>query len=156
MKVEGGWDVLAPRHRVWSVLRDPLQTAPLVPGAEIVETLAENRWRVRARLPLGILKPTLNADLERTEERPPEHAALRADGKGLGFTLQMETAFTLTGDERTTHVAWAADIALGGRLGALGERVLRPLVEHQVVAMLRRLEAELAESPEGERQRRPH
>jgi carbon monoxide dehydrogenase subunit G len=125
-------------------MSDPLQTAPLVPGVDVLETLGADRWRVRVRLPLGLFRPTLNVELERTEEKPPEYAVHRAVGKGLGVTMQVESTFTLTGDDQATHVAWSADIAVGGRLGTLGERVLRPLVEHQVVGTLKRLEAQLA------------
>jgi carbon monoxide dehydrogenase subunit G len=91
---------------------------------------------------LGGLKMTIN--FEKLEERPPGFASMRAKGTGVGALLDMKTSFTLSEAEGGTSMAWEADVKIAGPVGAMGQRVLQPIVNQQVGLVLTALEQRVA------------
>ena len=97
-------------------------------------------------MPLGLggLKMTMN--FERLEEREPEFASMRAKGQGVGALMDMKTSFTLSEADGGTSMAWEADVKIAGPVGAMGQRVLQPIVNQQVSQVLEALEKRVAEA----------
>jgi carbon monoxide dehydrogenase subunit G len=114
--------------------------AKLMPGVESFEIVDEKHWTAKVKVPLGLggLKMTMN--FEKLEERPPEFASMRAKGQGVGALMDMKTSFTLSETEGRTSMAWEADVKIAGPVGAMGQRVLQPIVNQQVSEVLGALE----------------
>ena len=146
MKVEGTKELPATREVVWEVINDPAQMASLMPGVESFEIIDERHWTAKVKVPLGLggLKMTMN--FEKLEERPPEFASMNAKGTGVGAMMNMTTSFTLTESEGGTSMAWAADVKIAGPVGAMGQRVLQPIVNQQVGNVLTALEQRVSAS----------
>jgi carbon monoxide dehydrogenase subunit G len=143
--VSGTKELAAPRETVWSVINDPSEMAKLMPGVESFEVHDATRWTAKVKVPLGLggLKMTMN--FERLEERAPEFASMRAKGQGVGALMDMTTSFTLSeADGGGTSMAWEADVKIAGPVGAMGQRVLQPIVNQQVAQVLEALEARVA------------
>jgi hypothetical protein len=144
--VSGTKELAAPREAVWGVINEPAEMAKLMPGVESFEILDEKHWTAKVKVPLGLggLKMTMN--FERLEEREPEFASMRAKGQGVGALMDMTTSFTLS--ERDggggTSMAWEADVKIAGPVGAMGQRVLQPIVNQQVSQVLAALEQRVA------------
>jgi len=80
----------------------------------------------------------------------------------VGALLDLETSFRLRADgaggaagatgagvaaaEHRTAMDWEAEVIIGGPIGKMGETVLRPVVDRQVVAVLAALERQVAEA----------
>ena len=144
MKVEGTRSFAAPRATVWEVLNSPERMAKLMPGVESFEITDEKHWTAKVKVPLGLggLKMTMN--FERLEEREPEFASMRAKGQGVGALMDMTTSFTLSEADGGTSMAWEADVKIAGPVGAMGQRVLQPIVTQQVGQVLEALEQRVA------------
>jgi 2-furoyl-CoA dehydrogenase large subunit len=140
MKVEGVKELPASRDVVWAVINDPGEMAGLMPGVESFEIVDDRHWNAKVKVPLGLggLKMTMN--FEKLEERPPEFASLNAKGTGVGAMMNMTTSFTLSESEGGTSMAWEADVRIAGPVGAMGQRVLQPIVNQQVGNVLTALE----------------
>jgi carbon monoxide dehydrogenase subunit G len=83
----------------------------------------------------------MTIDFEKTEEREPDFAALRAKGTGVGALLSMQTSFQLAEcDGGNTSMHWEADVRLGGQVASMGLRVLQPIVNQQVGSVLEALD----------------
>jgi uncharacterized protein len=138
--VSGTKELAASRETVWSVINEPAEMAKLMPGVESFEVHDDRHWTAKVKVPLGLggLKMTMN--FERLEEREPEFASMRAKGQGVGALLDMKTSFTLSENEGTTSMAWEADVKIAGPVGAMGQRVLQPIVNQQVSQVLAALE----------------
>jgi len=95
-------------------------------------------------LGLGGLKMTMN--FEKLEEREPEFASMRAKGQGVGALMDMTTSFTLADDAGATSMVWEADVKIAGPVGAMGQRVLQPIVNQQVSQVLGALEQRVTDS----------
>lgn len=143
MKVEGTTSFAAPRQTVWDVLNDPAQMAKTMPNVESFDILDERRWRanVSVRLGLGALKLAINFD--KTEERAPEFARLHAKGQGVGALLSMDTQFELAEAGGGTEMRWEADVQIAGPVGAMGQRVIQPIVNQQVKQVLAALDKQV-------------
>jgi len=150
MKVEGNRTFAASRDVVWSVLNDPAQMAKTMPNVESFEVQDERHWtaNVSVRLGLGSLKMSINFD--KTEERPPEYAKLSAKGQGVGALLSMETQFELADAGSSTDMHWQADVQIAGPVGAMGQRVIQPIVNSQVKQVLAALEKQVDAAARGD------
>jgi carbon monoxide dehydrogenase subunit G len=91
----------------------------------------------------------MTMNFEKLEERPPEFSSLNAKGTGVGAMMNMTTSFTLTETEGGTSMAWEADVKIAGPVGAMGQRVLQPIVNQQVGHVLTALEQRVSASASG-------
>ena len=146
MIVSGTKELPAPRATVWSVINDPQEMAKLMPGVESFEVTDDRHWTAKVKVPLGLggLKMTIN--FERLEEREGEFAAMRAKGQGVGALMDMTTSFTLADAGAATSMDWEADVKIAGPVGAMGQRVLQPIVNQQVEQVLGALEVRVTEA----------
>jgi carbon monoxide dehydrogenase subunit G len=146
--VSGTKELAAARETVWGVISEPAEMAKLMPGVESFDVTDERHWTAKMKVPLGLggLKMTIN--FEKLEERPPEFASMRAKGTGVGALMDMTTSFTLTEAGDTTSMAWEADVKIAGPVGAMGQRVLQPIVNQQVTQVLSALEQRVAAAGE--------
>jgi uncharacterized protein len=144
MKVEGTRRYEAPRERVWEVLNDPAEMAGLMPGVENFEIVDDTHWKAKVKVPLGLGSMKMSIDFEETESRPPEHASLHAQGKGVGAIMSMETQFDLSEDGGATEMRWQADVRILGQVASMGQRVVQPIVNQQVENVLNALDARVA------------
>ena len=85
----------------------------------------------------------MTMNFEKLEERPPEFASIRAKGQGVGALMDMTTSFTLSEAGEGTSMAWEADVKIAGPVGAMGQRVLQPIVNQQVKNVLAALEKQV-------------
>ncbi|MCP9485008.1 MAG: SRPBCC domain-containing protein [Gaiellaceae bacterium MAG52_C11] len=143
MKVGGTKELAAPRETVWKVLNDPAQMAQLMPGVEGFDVTDERRWQAKVKIPLGLGGLRMTIDFEKVEEREPEFAQLNAKGNGVGAMLNMKTQFHLSGDGGHTSMRWEADVKIAGAVGAMGQRVLQPIINQQVGNVLAALERQV-------------
>jgi carbon monoxide dehydrogenase subunit G len=144
--VSGTKELAAPREKVWQVINDPAEMAKLMPGVESFEITDATHWTAKVKVPLGLggLKMTMN--FEKLEERPPEFASMRAKGQGVGALMDMTTSFTLSEAGEGTSMAWEADVKIAGPVGAMGQRVLQPIVNQQVQQVLGALEERVGQA----------
>lgn len=149
MKVEGVKALTAPRDVVWAVVNDPEQMAKLMPGVESFEVADDRHWQAKVKIPLGLGGLRMTIAFEKLEERAPEFASLSAKGNGVGALLNMTTAFTLSEDGETTSMKWEADVRIAGPVGAMGQRVLHPIVNQQVGNVLAALEKQVVAAAAG-------
>jgi carbon monoxide dehydrogenase subunit G len=149
VKVSGEKSFEAPRSVVWNVLNTPARMANLMPGIESFDVEDDRHWSARVKVPLGLGAIPISFSFEKTEEREPEYARLAAKGKGVGAIVSMDTQFHLSEDGGGTAMKWEADVSIAGPVGAMGQRVLQPIVNQQVSNVLSALEAQIREAAGG-------
>jgi carbon monoxide dehydrogenase subunit G len=102
------------------------------------------------KIPLGLGGLKMKVDMEKVEERAPEHASLSIKGKGVGAMMSMQTSFDLSdADGAGTLMKWAADVKIAGPVGSMGQRVIQPIVNQQVSHVLAALEREVQNAVAG-------
>jgi uncharacterized protein len=146
VNVSGEREFAAPRDAVWRVLNDPASMARTMPGVESFDVHDDKRWTANVKIPLGLGGLKMKVDMEKIDEREPEHAALQIKGNGVGAMLSMTTSFDLAENGGSTLMKWAADVKIAGPVGSMGQRVLQPIVNQQVQHVLAALDREVQSS----------
>jgi carbon monoxide dehydrogenase subunit G len=141
VKVEGERAFEAPREVLWEIMNDPAKMAALMPGVQSFSNKDERNWTANVKVPLGLGSLAMTVDFEQTEVRAPEYSRLHAKGNGVGAIMNMQTSFTLEPVDGGTKMLWNAEVSLLGPVGAMGQRVLQPIVKQQVNQVLGALEA---------------
>ena len=151
MNVQGDRIFAAPRAIVWQVLNDPSAMASTMPGVESFDVHADGRWTANVKIPLGLGGLKMKVDMEKTEERELEYAAMQIKGQGVGAMMNMLTKFELGDDAGGTKMHWSAEVKIAGPVGSMGQRVLQPIVNQQVQHVLGALEKQIqaAQSAQG-------
>jgi carbon monoxide dehydrogenase subunit G len=140
VQIEGERRFGAPPDAVYRALTDPDELAAAFPAIERIEAAADE-WTVVARPGIGGLRLKISVRLE--EERPPEHARLRAWGKSLGGRLSVDSSFELTPDGEGARMRWQAEVTAAGLLSALGSQGLAGAATHQADRALAKLDERL-------------
>ncbi|MFN0155099.1 MAG: CoxG family protein [Gaiella sp.] len=147
MNVNGTKELSASREVVWSVINDPAKMAGLMPGVESLDIQDDRHWTAKVKVPLGLGGLKMTIKFEKIEERPIEFAKLHAKGQGVGALMDMTTSFTLAEREGgTTTMDWEAEVKIAGPVGAMGQRVLQPIITQQVGNVLAALEKQVSEA----------
>jgi len=141
----------APRADVWAVLNDPASMAKTMPGVESFDVHDERRWTANVKIPLGLGGLKMKVDMEKTEEREPEFAAMSIKGQGVGAMMNMQTKFDLSDEGAGTKMKWSADVKIAGPVGSMGQRVLQPIVNQQVQHVLGALDLQVQEALAGKK-----
>jgi carbon monoxide dehydrogenase subunit G len=144
--VEGERTFDAPRATVWEVLNDPASMAKTMPGVQSFDVHDADRWTANVKIPLGLGGLKMKVDMEKTDEREPEHAVMHIKGQGVGAMLNMQTSFDLSEAAGGTAMAWSADVKIAGPVGSMGQRVLQPIVNQQVSAVLTALDVQIQDA----------
>ena len=143
MIVEGERTFDAPRATVWKVLNDPASMAATMPGVEGFDIHDDRRWTANVKIPLGLGGLKMKIDMNKTEERELEYAAMQIKGQGVGAMMNMVTTFELSDDGPGTKMKWSADVKIAGPVGSMGQRVLQPIVNQQVQHVLSALDTQV-------------
>ena len=152
MNVEGERTFAAPRATVWKVLNDPASMAKTMPGVESFDVHDDKRWTANVKIPLGLGGLKMKINMEKTDERELEHAAMHIKGQGVGAMMNMETKFDLSdADGGGTAMKWAAEVKLAGPVASMGQRVLQPIVNQQVQHVLGALDLQVQEALAGKK-----
>ena len=117
--------------------------AELMPGVQSFEIQDPTHWSAKVKVPLGLGSLAMTIDFEKTEEREGEFSSLHAKGNGVGAMMNMQTSFTLEELDEGTKMLWAADVSIAGPVGAMGQRVLQPIVKQQVNQVLAALDKQV-------------
>jgi uncharacterized protein len=133
-------------------LNDPASMAKTMPGVESFDIHDDKRWTANVKIPLGLGGLKMKVDMEKTEEREPEFAAMSIKGQGVGAMMNMQTKFDLS-DEGAggTKMKWSADVKIAGPVGSMGQRVLQPIVNQQVQHVLGALDVQVQEALAGKK-----
>jgi carbon monoxide dehydrogenase subunit G len=131
----------APLDRVWSLLMDVPRVASCVPGVEAVTPLGADRYAGRFRVSIGPVKLALDGQLELTgRDDRAGRAVMRASGTDshLGGSVSAVVELQLTAGERTTVVI-DSDVQILGRIGELGQPLIRRKADDIMSAFARNL-----------------
>ena len=146
MNVNGERTFDAPRAIVWKVLNDPAAMAATMPGVESFDVHDDKRWTANVKIPLGLGGLKMKVDMEKTEEREPEFAAMSIKGHGVGAMMNMQTKFELSDTQGGTKMHYDAEVKIAGPVGSMGQRVLQPIVNQQVQHVLGALDLQVQEA----------
>ncbi|MFL6201905.1 MAG: SRPBCC family protein [Thermoanaerobaculia bacterium] len=150
MKIQGTHTFEAPRERVWRALLDPAVLARTLPGCEKLERVGENDYQGVLNVQVGPVKGQFQGTLVLTDVRPLEGYHMKLDGKGPAGFMSGEGDLKLTDAGGSTALAYDIDSQVGGRVAAVGQRLLESSAKSITRQGLEGLARELAAMGETE------
>ena len=147
MNVAGEFSVNAPRAAVFEAIRDPKSFISLVDGIRDLKEIDPTHYQAVFETKIAYLNFKFNVSVEVTKLEVGEIAA-KIEGTPLGvvgrLTATTSTVLTEVGDE--TKVAYSVDAALAGKLGSMGQPVMRSKAKDLEKVFVSRLRERFAQA----------
>src|SRR5438093_4946310 len=124
MKLEGSYEVPAPRQTVWDAFLDPARLKQAIPGCEKLEAIGPDEYKATMKVGVGGVKGTFEGKVRLTEKKPPESYKMAVEGSGGPGFIRGETLIKLSDADNGTRVAYSADVQVGGLIASVGQRML--------------------------------
>jgi carbon monoxide dehydrogenase subunit G len=146
MNVSGEFTIKAPREEVFNTLRDASSFVRFVDGVHDLKEIDANRYEAVFETKVAYMKFKFNVTVELTRIEAPGVIEARIEGTPLGIvgrlTAKSTTTLTEAGDE--TKVVYAVESTLAGKLGSIGQPVLRAKAKDMEKIFANRLRAHFA------------
>jgi carbon monoxide dehydrogenase subunit G len=127
MKFTGDISVPAPRDAVYAKVRDARFCASCVEGVQELNEIDPDHYTAVLETKVAYLKFKFNVAVEVVRADPPREIEAKIEGTPLGIVGRL-TARSLTRLEEEgggTKISYEIEAALTGKLGSLGQPVLR-------------------------------
>jgi hypothetical protein len=124
MKVEGTYQIPAPRERVWKILLDPEFLKLAIPGCEEMVEDGERQYRLVIKAGVGPIKGSFNGEVRLEDLRAPEHYRMVTAAKGTVGFVNGTGDVDLEAKDGATEVRYRGEVQVGGLLAAAGSRMV--------------------------------
>jgi carbon monoxide dehydrogenase subunit G len=146
MKFTGELTVKASRASVYKAVRDPRFFASCVEGVHDLKEIAPDKYSAGFETKVAYMKFAFKVTVEVVRAEEPRQIEAKIEGTPLGIvgrlTATSLTTLTEAGDE--TKINYDVEAALTGKLGSLGQPVLRAKAKEMERQFAARLAAALA------------
>lgn len=126
MELEGTETLKASPEQVWDALFDRAVLARAIPGCETLEQTTDTTFSAVVKLKVGPVSARFKGEVELSDIEPLVACTLSGKGSGgmAGFA-KGSARVTLVPDGETTILFYRAEAAVGGKLAALGSRLVQ-------------------------------
>ena len=151
MIVTGEITLPAPRETVFQVLQNAPFFASCVEGVRDLEEIDATHYNAMLETKVAFMKFTFKVSVEVTKLSPPDRIEAKIEGTPLGIVGRM-TAVSVTdlidaGSE--TLVKYAIDANITGKLGSMGQPVLKAKAKDMEQKFAEKMRAAFAGEPSG-------
>jgi carbon monoxide dehydrogenase subunit G len=148
MRFENEFAVPAPIDEVWNTLLDVERVAPCMPGAEVLERVGDDAYKVGVTVKVGPISMTYRGEVQIVERDEQAHrATMRVKAKearGQG-TADARAQMTLAEQSNGTDVTIDTEVQLSGKVAAMGQGVIADVSGKLVETFAGNLAAMLAD-----------
>ena len=139
------FEVSASPEAVWSFLFDPKRLAPCLPGCDGLEIVDERTYSVRLTVKVGFLSTSQELRMEIVEADPPRRLVStgRGEDRRLGSQVDVRTTVELSPTGAGTTVAYTSEVRVLGRLGSIGDAVMKAKASQLAAEFARRVKTVL-------------
>jgi carbon monoxide dehydrogenase subunit G len=142
MHLSGDITVHAPRQAVFDAVRDARFFATCIDGVGDLTEIDESHYTALFETRIAYMRFKFNVAVEVVRLDPPVRIEAKVEGTPLGIVgrLNATSVTTLDEDGDETHIHYAIEVALTGKLGSLGQPVMASKakeMEKQFAARLR-------------------
>lgn len=147
MKIEGNYDLRAPRDRVWQALLDPAQLSQALPGCENLEAIGPDEYKATLKVGVAAVKGTFHGKVRLSDIEPPTRYKMAVEGSGGPGFVRGEAAMELSDLDGGTRVTYHADVQVGGLIAGVGQRMLGGVAKMMLDQFFSRVAEQIEGSP---------
>lgn len=145
MELTGGYDLQASKESIWDALSSKDSLQRIIPGCTSVEQVGENTFKAELIMRVGPLKVKFSGKVNYTDLVPFSSFKIIGQGEGgpAGFAKgTVEIEMTTVSDE-ITHLSYKVHSSVGGKLAAVGSRLLEAVSKRNIELFFAGLQREL-------------
>jgi uncharacterized protein len=145
MTLDGTFVFNGPRGTVWELLQDPDVLAKALPGTERLVLTSPDHFAGVMKVSVGpVTAAKFDVNVALGDKVAPERFTMQIDGKGgVGYTKGTASiALTEVGDGRT-EMTYTSNVQVGGKIAAVGQRLLESVGKMMMKQALDALQREL-------------
>ncbi|WP_104102119.1 SRPBCC family protein [Cryobacterium sp. M96] len=135
MDINSTFSVVAPIDEVWKTLMDFERVAGCVPGAQVLNKLSDDAYQVGMKVKLGPVTIQYRGQMTVLERDATAHRAV-IEGRGQGTAT-----LTLVEAEGETQGTVSAEVALSGKVAAMGRSIIGSVTDQMMVLFAENLQA---------------
>ena len=145
MKINGEYDIRAPRERVWQALLDPEILAKTLPGCEELTPIGPDEYEMKMKLSMAAVSGAFKGKVQIEDKNPPESYRLNINGNGkIGFIKGGGKYSLADAGDALTKVTYEGDIQVGGMIAGVGQRLMDMTSKMMIKRFFTALDKELA------------
>jgi carbon monoxide dehydrogenase subunit G len=150
VRIENSFEVAAPVDDAWALLMDVPRVIPCMPGAQLAETLGDDRWKATMAVKLGPISLSFDTSVTReVADGDARRAVLAADAreaKGRG-SAKATIESTLAPRDGGTRVDIVTDLTLAGPVAQYGRGLVQSVASQLTASFASCLQQQLAAPP---------
>lgn len=143
MKIEGTYEIQAPRERVFQALTDPAILQKTIPGCERMEKVGDNKYNAVLSAGVGPIKGTFTATVSIENTVPPSNYRLVVEGKGQPGFIKGSGDLQLEDNSGKALIRYTGNVQVGGMLASVGQRMIESTAKLLAGKFFSSLESEL-------------
>jgi len=149
MELAGGYDLQASKESIWDALNSTDRLQRIIPGCTSVEKVDENTFKAEIITRVGPLKVKFAGKGSYTDLVPYDSFKISGQGEGgpAGFAKGSVAIEMTTVSADITHLSYKVHSSVGGKLAAVGSRLLEAVskrnIEQFFVGLQRELDGEV-------------
>ncbi len=145
MNLSGTFTFNGPRSVVFDLLQDPDVLAKALPGTKTLRKVAEDQYEGVMKVSIGPMTAAeFLVKVELRDKVAPERFSMHIDGKGnVGFTTGVATIALDEKPGPVTEMTYSSDVQIGGKIAAVGQRLLESVGKMMTKQALDALNKEL-------------
>jgi carbon monoxide dehydrogenase subunit G len=155
MKVSGDHIFNGTQQQVWDLFRDTEVMAAALPGTKKMELVGENTYEAVMNVRVGPVAGEFSGQLVISNEDHPNSYTMTVEGRGKPGFMKGEGDVTLVEVEvDQTRMEYQGEVQIGGRLAAVGQRLIDTVAKSIIGQAFETLDQMLAEQVSAEKEGR--
>lgn len=145
MKLNGQRRLAVGPDGAWNRLLDVESLRRCIPGCEQLSATDDYSYQATVSLKIGPIRARFSGKVQLKDLIAPSHCRIVGEGTGgvAGFA-KGDAALRLVAEAGGSVLDYEANVEIGGKIAALGDRLFRSVVERNIGDFFDRLEAELS------------
>jgi carbon monoxide dehydrogenase subunit G len=124
MEIQGTHQFKAPLEKVWDALLDPIVLAKALPGGDQLERVGENDYKAAMNVKVGPVQGRFEGKVTLSDITRLEGYRMKVSGTGAPGFVNGEGTLKLNENEHGTLLTYSGDVQIGGRIAAVGQRLI--------------------------------
>ena len=143
MHIEGSYDFDFERELVWDVLMDIDVLGSIIPGSKGLEAIGENKYQSKLAVRVGPVNGKFESQFELVDIDQPESYRILVEGKGPAGHVTGAGTIRLAQSDGGTVMHYAGDARIGGKIAAVGQRLLNVAAKQIAKQALKKLSKQI-------------
>jgi carbon monoxide dehydrogenase subunit G len=150
VEFDNTFTVQAPIDEVYAALLDLERVTPAMPGAQVLEKVDDDNYKVAIKVKLGPVSMTYRGDVTIVEKDPEAHRAVldvkAREARGQG-SANAKVTMSLEPDGEATRGTMKAEVQLSGKAAAMSRGVIDDVSKRLVTTFAENLQEILGSGP---------